>query len=130
MLHCWQEDPKDRPLFSQLRSTFSDMLQASSGNKYIDLQVNEDAPYYQISDDMSRHSADSQCSEGSNGSSELMTVADISEQARESLSPCEIHLNMNPSSNAEQTHFASSDKSSPFHGSQTDFPNIIYNNVW
>ena len=44
----------DRPSFSQLHSNFSAMLQASSAVEYIDLQVNEEAPYYQIKDDDQR----------------------------------------------------------------------------
>ena len=50
MLQCWQEELLDRPSFPQLRSSFSAML-----------QVNEEAPYYQIRDDDQRET----CSDGS-----------------------------------------------------------------
>lgn len=65
MLDCWQEDPHDRPSFSNLRSKFSAMLQAGSAETYIDLQVNEEAPYYQFKDEERRESSDSESSESS-----------------------------------------------------------------
>ena len=67
MLQCWQEEPGDRPSFAQLRSKFSAMLQAGSTAEYIDLQINEEAPYYQIRDDERERSASvsSSSSEGS-----------------------------------------------------------------
>ena len=55
----------DRPSFSQLRSNFSAMLQAGSADEYIDLQVNEEAPYYQIKDDDQREWSNSTSSDGS-----------------------------------------------------------------
>ena len=58
MLKCWEEEPMDRPSFSQLRTSFSAMLQAGSADEYIDLQVNEEAPYYQIKDDELRKRSD------------------------------------------------------------------------
>ena len=58
----------DRPSFSQLRSSFSAMLQAGSADEYIDLQVNEEAPYYQIKDDDQRERSDSISSASSEGS--------------------------------------------------------------
>ena len=68
MLHCWQEDPKDRPSFSQLHSSFSAMLQAGSADEYIDLQVNDEAPYYQIKEDEQRERSNSASSGSSEGS--------------------------------------------------------------
>ena len=68
MLQCWQEEPEDRPSFSELRSSFSAMLQAGSADEYIDLQVNEEAPYYQIKDDDQRKRSDSTSSASSDGS--------------------------------------------------------------
>ena len=68
MLHCWQEDPEDRPSFSQLRSSFSAMLQAGSADEYIDLQVNDEAPYYQIKEDEQRERSNSASSGSSEGS--------------------------------------------------------------
>ena len=65
MLKCWEEEPMERPSFSQLRSSFSAMLQAGSADEYIDLQVNEEAPYYQIRDDDQRMRSDSTSSDGS-----------------------------------------------------------------
>ena len=58
----------ERPSFSQLRSSFSAMLQAGSADAYIDLQVNEEAPYYQIKDDELRKRSDSASSASSDGS--------------------------------------------------------------
>lgn len=67
MLQCWQEEPGDRPSFAQLRSKFSAMVQAGSAAEYIDLQINEEAPYYQIKEDERERSASisSDSSEGS-----------------------------------------------------------------
>ena len=122
MLHCWQEDPKDRPSFSQLHLTFSDMLQATSGNVYIDLQVNEDAPYYQISDDAERrHSASSLCSEGSKGS--FKTGIATLEQDRESL--CSLYINQSyTAAQTAQTLSAPVDEGRLPHDSQTAISSI------
>lgn len=67
MLQCWEEEPGDRPSFAKLKSKFSAMLQAGSTATYIDLQINEEAPYYQIKDDERERSASisSGSSEGS-----------------------------------------------------------------
>ena len=48
MLQCWQQVPHNRPSFTQLRSIFSTMLQASAVDTYIELQVDEQAPYYRV----------------------------------------------------------------------------------
>ena len=71
MLQCWREEPIDRPSFSQLHSNFSAMLQASSAVEYIDLQVNEEAPYYQIKDDDERERNDSDGSMSSTDKQEV-----------------------------------------------------------
>ena len=60
MLQCWQEDPANRPSFSELRSSFTAMLQADSADGYIDLQVNNEAPYYQI-EDITQWNKSNQC---------------------------------------------------------------------
>ena len=75
MLQCWQEEPMDRPSFSQLRSSFSAMLQAGSADEYIDLQVNEEAPYYQIKDDDQRKRSDSTSFNGSISSTDKQKKA-------------------------------------------------------
>ena len=68
MLQCWQEDPANRPSFSELRSSFTAMLQADSADGYIDLQVNNEAPYYQIEDIAQRKRSDSETSTSSDDS--------------------------------------------------------------
>ena len=68
MLQCWQEDPEDRPSFSQLRSNFSSMLQAGATAEYIDLQVDEAAPYYRVRDEDLRERRDSASSASSGDS--------------------------------------------------------------
>ena len=68
MLECWQEDPQDRPSFSNLRTKFSTMIQAGSPDAYIDLQINEDAPYYQLQDEERLERSDSESSGSSEGS--------------------------------------------------------------
>ena len=65
MLQCWQEDPEERPSFNSLRSSFSAMLLAGTGDVYIDLRVNENAPYYQVKDEERRERSDSSSSEDS-----------------------------------------------------------------
>ena len=45
MLQCWQADPQDRPLFSELRSAFDDMLCK---------QKNADELYMELTGDQSR----------------------------------------------------------------------------
>ena len=46
MLNCWTANPQDRPTFFQLRNKFSTLLQSTSGNTYIVLEVDEDKNYY------------------------------------------------------------------------------------
>jgi serine/threonine protein kinase len=82
MLHCWQEDPPDRPSFSQLRSQFSAMLQAGSAEEYIDLQINEEAPYYQMRDEDRRERSDSTSSESSEGSIDSLTKEKIPKEKK------------------------------------------------
>lgn len=46
MLECWQEHPLDRPGFSQLRKKFSNLLLATTGDTYMELEVDEQKVYY------------------------------------------------------------------------------------
>ena len=82
MLQCWQEDPPDRPSFSQLRSQFSAMLQAGSAEEYIDLQINEEAPYYQMTDEDRRERSDSASSESSEGSIDSLNKEKIPKEKK------------------------------------------------
>jgi len=51
MLECWLENPHDRPPFSALRTKFGTLLQAGSANAYIELQIDEQKPYYQVKEE-------------------------------------------------------------------------------
>ena len=51
MLECWHEDPHDRPPFSALRTKFGTLLQAGSADAYIELQIDEQKPYYQVKEE-------------------------------------------------------------------------------
>ena len=51
MLECWYENPHDRPPFSALRTKFSTLLQAGSADAYIELQIDEQKPYYQVKEE-------------------------------------------------------------------------------
>ena len=82
MLQCWQEDPHDRPSFSQLRSQFSAMLQAGSAEAYIDLQVNDEAPYYQIRDEDRRERSASASSGSSEGSIDSLNKQKIPKEKK------------------------------------------------
>ena len=47
MLECWDEDPKVRPSFSDLRDTFEGLMSENEG--YIDFdEINEDSIYYRV----------------------------------------------------------------------------------
>ena len=82
MLQCWQEDPQDRLSFSQLRSQFSAMLQAGSAQEYIDLQINEEAPYYQMRDEDMRERSDSASSGSSEGSIDSLNKQKITKEKK------------------------------------------------
>ena len=45
---CWNEDPRKRPTFKELRATFDSMLLAEREDAYIDLRINNDKPYYML----------------------------------------------------------------------------------
>ena len=47
MLICWNEQPKRRPTFKELRSKFDAMLLAEKKETYITLCINESKLYYQ-----------------------------------------------------------------------------------
>ena len=81
MLECWQEDPQDRPSFSGLRTKFSFMIQAGSPDAYIDLQVNEEAPYYQVKDEEKRES-DSDSSADSDDSVDSLNKQKIKKEKK------------------------------------------------
>ena len=51
MLECWHENPHDRPPFSALRTKFGTLLQAGSADAYIELQIDEQKPYYQVKEE-------------------------------------------------------------------------------
>ena len=82
MLQCWHEDPQDRPSFSWLRTEFGKMLQAGSPETYIDLQVNEEAPYYQIKEEERRERSDSTSSGSSEDSVDSLDKQKISKEKR------------------------------------------------
>ena len=48
MLMCWQEDPRKRPNFSELKAKFDAMLLAERNDEYIDLRISNDKPYYML----------------------------------------------------------------------------------
>ena len=49
MLICWNEHPKERPTFKELRAKFDTMLLAEKNDTYIALCVDESKSYYQES---------------------------------------------------------------------------------
>ena len=78
MLRCWQEEPMERPSFSQLRTSFSAMLQAGSVHEYIDLQVNEEAPCYKDDGQMKRSNSTSSAS-----SDDSVSISDKQKEPQE-----------------------------------------------
>ena len=48
MLMCWNEEPRKRPTFSELRARFDAMLLAERKDAYIDLRIDNDKPYYRL----------------------------------------------------------------------------------
>lgn len=51
MLECWQEHPVDRPSFSQLRKKFSNLLLATTGDTYMELEVDHSKIYYTMAEE-------------------------------------------------------------------------------
>ena len=49
MLICWNEQPKERPTFKELRAKFDTMLLAEKNDTYIALCIDESKSYYQES---------------------------------------------------------------------------------
>ena len=47
MLICWNEQPKERPTFKELRAKFDTMLLAEKNDTYIALCIDENKSYYQ-----------------------------------------------------------------------------------
>ena len=58
---CWNEDPKTRPSFSELRARFDSMLLAERKDAYIDLRINSDKPYYLLDTNTQLETADNFC---------------------------------------------------------------------
>ena len=48
MLECWNENPKKRPSFTNIKAKFDTMLLAGRKDAYIDLQVDFNKPYYKF----------------------------------------------------------------------------------
>lgn len=47
MLGCWDEEPKNRPTFTQLRSNFDNLISnANEDTPYIDLSIDMEQSYY------------------------------------------------------------------------------------
>ena len=68
MLECWNEDPHDRPNFSDLRAKFGALLLVGKEDQYIALEVDEMKPYYtvkEVEEDEQRERSGSGSSEDS-----------------------------------------------------------------
>ena len=48
MLECWNEEPRKRPSFSQLRAKFDTLLLNEGKDPYIVLQIDTEKPYYKM----------------------------------------------------------------------------------
>ena len=48
MLRCWAADPEERPTFAELRITFDIMMSNQRTESYVDLNVDDLLPYYQM----------------------------------------------------------------------------------
>jgi len=46
MLHCWNEDPEQRPSFTELREHLENII--SDGDKYFSFEINEENTYYNV----------------------------------------------------------------------------------
>ena len=49
MLNCWQVEVSDRPTFAELHTSLDILLTSAQSENYIDLNVDEMLPYYQVS---------------------------------------------------------------------------------
>lgn len=83
MLECWNEDPEDRPTFSQLRTKFGTLILAGKDDLYIDLQVDEMKPYYLVKEEEEKKDG------SSSSSSSEESIASI-EQIKEKSSDKEV----------------------------------------
>lgn len=48
MHRCWAADPEERPTFAELRVTFDIMMSNQRTESYVDLNVDDLLPYYQM----------------------------------------------------------------------------------
>ena len=48
MTKCWAVEPEDRPTFAELRATFDIMMANQQTESYVDLNVDDLLPYYQM----------------------------------------------------------------------------------
>ena len=80
MLECWNEDPQDRPMFSQLRTKFGSLILAGKDDLYIDLEVDEMKPYYLIKEEEEKKEGSSSSS-GSEAS--IASIEQIKGKKRE-----------------------------------------------
>ena len=49
MMNCWQVEVSDRPTFAELHTSLDILLTNAQSENYIDLNVDEMLPYYQVS---------------------------------------------------------------------------------
>ncbi|KAL3873658.1 hypothetical protein ACJMK2_036752 [Sinanodonta woodiana] len=51
MLWCWQQDPKARPSFTDLRHVFESMLEKDSEGEYFNFNIDEKKDYYHVDEE-------------------------------------------------------------------------------
>ena len=68
MLHCWSENPEDRPKFGQLRKVFDRFLSIHIQDHYpyIEIQVNQPYQFDRLAPETGQRNQ-SVCSEGQDG---------------------------------------------------------------
>lgn len=86
MLECWQEDPHERPSFSDLRAKFGSLLLAGKDDMYIDLRVDDRKAYYNA-DDEERAQLERRDSVGSSSSEESFVGKDKNKDKEEEKKP-------------------------------------------